>query len=476
MDPLRRLFTRRRFLQALGLGAGGLALRGMMPAWAANGVPNDDGSPFLVICSFNGGWDQLLALDPRDTTLYTSGSIVPATQQLADGLGDEGLSAFMGLHPSGFVQPAGSPITLGAAARSLEPFAQELCLVRGINMGTLTHDVGRRYFLTGRFPQGLAANGSSLPTAVVQEVGGMVGASNLPPIPNLAVGTESYNAGLDTYATGLQVSSSLDLRGVLYAFDPLLEEGTVPLLDTYFEAATCGDELYDGGGQVTAFKDSRLAAKVLGGGTLEGYFDFSQQNDLEGMEELYGAFGLANLSQQQFQKAKTTPIEQAMIAAQAITKGVSQAVSVTLAQGIDHHDEDYGSDHYPALYQGFDALARLIGFLQAQGVWDRTTLLVTSEFARTPTLNPRGGRDHHLSSSCLLAGQGIEGNQVIGKTDDATYVYQPIDPATGQEDDQGVSIRPPDIHATLLDALGMPYDHLSNQSPVLIDAIRGEAG
>jgi len=37
---------------------------------------------------------------------------------------------------------------------------------------------------------------------------------------------------------------------------------------------------------------------------------------------------------------------------------------------------------------------------------DHTTLFAFSEFARTPMFNQFGGRDHHLTSSCLLAGAG----------------------------------------------------------------------
>ena len=85
-------------------------------------------------------------------------------------------------------------------------------------MGTLTHDVGLRYNITGKFPRGLSANGSALPTWFVDQLGHVIGPDALPPIPNLVVGPETYNEGLNAYASGLQVSSSDDLRGVLHRF------------------------------------------------------------------------------------------------------------------------------------------------------------------------------------------------------------------------------------------------------------------
>ena len=104
--------------------------------------------------------------------------------------------------------------------------------------------------------------------------------------------------------------------------------------------------------------------------------------------------------------------------------------------------------------------------------WDRTTLLCFSEFARSPKINAQGGRDHHLASACLVAGNGIKGNSVVGATKDSNYDVRPINLETGAPDDEmGTIIRPSDVHATLLSAAGLPYDHISNQSPKLIKAM-----
>jgi uncharacterized protein (DUF1501 family) len=40
------------------------------------------------------------------------------------------------------------------------------------------------------------------------------------------------------------------------------------------------------------------------------------------------------------------------------------------------------------------------------------------EFGRTPTINPRGGRDHYPRAfNAVVAGGGLRGGQVIGETD-----------------------------------------------------------
>ena len=97
--------------------------------------------------------------------------------------------------------------------------------------------------------------------------------------------------------------------------------------------------------------------------------------------------------------------------------------------------------------------------------------MVSSDFAREPKINARGGRDHHLASCCLLAGMNIQGGQVVGRTTDDTYQSMAVDPVSGGVSEGGVIIRPTDIHATVMEALGLPWDHLANQDPVLLQAL-----
>lgn len=63
-------------------------------------------------------------------------------------------------------------------------------------------------------------------------------------------------------------------------------------------------------------------------------------------------------------------------------------------------------------------LAGLIRDLEERGMLERTLVVVMGEFGRTPRVNPRGGRDHYPRAfSAALAGCGVRGGQVLGKTD-----------------------------------------------------------
>ncbi len=95
------------------------------------------------------------------------------------------------------------------------------------------------------------------------------------------------------------------------------------------------------------------------------------------------------------------------------------------------------------------AIAALIDDLKAEGLFDETLLVLTTEFGRTPRINENGGRDHHsLCFSGMLAGAGIAGGQSFGKSDDKGYA--------AKED----LVEQKDFNATIAKACGMPIDEV----------------
>src|SRR5262245_29937190 len=62
--------------------------------------------------------------------------------------------------------------------------------------------------------------------------------------------------------------------------------------------------------------------------------------------------------------------------------------------------------------------AALIADLKQRGMLDNTLIVWMGEFGRTPRINPNSGRDHYPRAfNAVLAGGGVKGGQVIGKTD-----------------------------------------------------------
>ena len=121
--------------------------------------------------------------------------------------------------------------------------------------------------------------------------------------------------------------------------------------------------------------------------------------------------------------------------------------------GWDNHQEIFKSVGKLALEvdQGLDAL---INDLADRGLLERNLVVCMGEFGRTPKVNPRAGRDHWPNTfSLLLAGAGVRGGRIIGKTT-----------ADGMEVDQEpISVE--DLFQTMCHAIGLnPADELTSPS------------
>lgn len=464
--------SRRSFLEVLGLATGGLVLRQtpLGGAFAQTAEPH-----FMLMVYFNGGWDQLLSLDPRNATLAQyqrvggrapTSAIEPAYAQTA--AETPAVDAVMTATGGTGVQARGN-LTFGPAVpASMLAHSADLCIVRGMNMDTLTHEVGRRYLLTGKFPRGLAASGSSLATVVTAQTG------SKGDIPNIAIDTEAYNEGLAASASAIRVGSYRDMLTVMQAQNgttlPAASENAVRTFEDSDD--TCEQHGYDVGGLVEAFKDGRTMARQLVQPAKSALFNFTVP-PTAGLTELYSAFSLNTTAD------LTSMRGRAALAGQAMVNGVSNVVAVSLANGLDDHF-DLFSQQAVSQTAGWDALGRLIAYLKTKQVpgttknyWQCTSMLVFSEFSRTPLINTRDGRDHHLVSSCLMAGPGIKGNTVFGASSNQGMGVQKWNFTSGAMDaGAGKIIRPVDVHATLLDSMGLSYSHLSNNSPALIRAIQ----
>jgi len=452
-------------LQGLGLAGSALLRRDLLKSLAFAAPIDPVKAPFLVVATFPGGWDQMLALDPRDLSKTTIDSPAQPSYDLCAPTDPEVQKFLDATKGTGVLQPPGSKLTFGPGIGRMAEHWPDLCLIRSLDMGTLTHEVGRRFLLTGKFPRGLQASGSSLSTSWAAQCG------DISPIPNLVVGGEAYNEGLAPFASGLRINATKDLLTVLTGQGAALPAATESAITDYLWKNRCNDQLLDGDGLAHNFLLARNKSLQLASGKLGVPFQFTTTAPPE-IQKLYELF---HINVQKLGTELAGPRGQVMLAGQALAKGISQAVSINVSPSIDHHDDDWELRHARDLREGFNALADLIDFLKATpdkaglSLWSRTTLLVCSDFARTPKVNARGGRDHHLASSCLLAGKGIKGNTVIGATDSALGM-QGLDPATGQVDPNQDAARPPDVHATLLQAAGLDFSHISNQNPRLITA------
>lgn len=436
--------SRRGFLLgALGAAGGLAAAGGLGPLMRlAKAAPGAGGDRYFVFCYFSGGWDILLGLDPRDPAQFHSGNIkntliYPGYEllEVTDGQLVE--------TPSG--------ITFGPAIGDLAAHADKLSVVRGMSMDTLTHEAGRRRFLTGKAPSGLQARGSSAATWLAAGLGGG------DPIPQLAVRVESYNADQPNFASALKVSTVSDLVRALSPSDPSLSGLERQQIDELLKnTAACAHA------QKSSFwqgsEEARGRAAEMVAQQLDSLFDF-MANTPE-MIALRDHYGIDNANQ-----AQSSSQAQAALAAQAIKGGVSRCVSIQVASGLDTHYDEWTDNQPNFQMEGFASVSRLIEDLATSEYYgsgeswlDHTTIVGFSEFSRTAMLNASGGRDHSLTGACFVAGAGIQGGQVIGRSSDIGMTPTPTNLATGQWDLGGEIVRPEHIIQALMHDVGFTED------------------
>lgn len=157
-------------------------------------------------------------------------------------------------------------------------------------------------------------------------------------------------------------------------------------------------------------------------------FDITQEP--EAMHELYG----------------TTNFGQGCLLARRLIENKVRYVEVSRG-GWDTHDNNF--EAVANNCADIDkALSGLLLDLEMRGLLKETMVVLTSEFGRTPKINPRDGRDHWpYGFTAFLAGGGIKGGTVYGKMD-----------KVGRNPAEGKFIDPASLNATIAHAMGLPLN------------------
>lgn len=445
--------NRRAFLRTLGLGTGAFMLGSLAAPRLARAANN---SRSFVFCYFRGGWDTLLSLDPRDPNIFTDARKGETKIELGyDRLGNN--------YPDTIQQPAGSNIEFGPAMGGIMQHYDKMCVVRGMTMETVSHEVGRMYFITGKPPRGTQPAGSSLGTRIVAQQGDHTA------LPNLVSRVDSYNENLPTYASGLTVSSVGDLVSTLTHGRSAPNANIRAKIDSYrAKKHLCDPSELDRRGLLGLIQSSQTKARELVESGLSAKFQFLSQTDAE-MMQLSARYGI--------QQTLTTPQAQAAMAYQALKYGMAQTVTIELTGNLDTHDTTWATDQPDEQSAGFTALGTLVSDLASTDdpvrggkLLDHTTILAFSEFGRTAMLNGREGRDHSLTSSCLLMGAGVPHNKVVGASSDVGMVPRAVDAMSGAAVDAGGTfITPTLVAASIMESAGYDTDDLrTNGLPCLM--------
>jgi hypothetical protein len=193
--------------------------------------------------------------------------------------------------------------------------------------------------------------------------------------------------------------------------------------------------------QQTRTSDPQLAARIKTYETAFGMqrempevLDLSKETDAT--LKLYG-----------LERGQTTGFGwQCLVARRLAERGVRfiELIDVGASKNWDAHGDM--KTHEPLARNIDKPIAGLLKDLKSRGMFEDTLVVWTTEFGRTPAAEGDYGRGHHCNAySSWLAGAGVRGGMVYGKTDDYGMKVA----------ENEVHVH--DFHATILQLLG--FDH-----------------
>ena len=451
-EEFRRIQSRRKFFQECAGGIGIAALASLMQQEGrAAGVEVNPLAPKkphfpakaknVIFMFMEGGPSQLDLFDPKPELQKWSGKPLPAEMTKNLRLAFTKPNAAVLASPRTFTKYGESGIEFSDYIPHIGSCADDLCLVRSMYTDAFNHHPGQLLLFGGSIQvgrptmgawvlYGLGSESQSLPGFVVLSSG--VGTSG---------GTSNWSSGfLPSTYQGVVFRSSGD--PVLYLSNPPgitseMQRGSLDVLKDLNQ-----DHYADTGDVEIASRISSYELAFRMQSAAPELLDFSKESP-----ETLAMYGIDDGPSKQFGT-------NCLLARRMVERGV-RFVMLTHASWDDHTDLNR------KLKKSCDIAdkptAALIKDLKQRGLLENTIVVWGGEFGRTPMVeirDPRdvnnAGRDHHpLAYSLFLAGGGIKGGQVIGKTDDLCMnVVQD-------------KVHVHDLQATLLHCLGLDHTRLT---------------
>ena len=414
-------FSRRGFF---ALSTGGLLLPRRLVA-----SPGKSERKFLfVFCP--GGWDPTMVF-------------APIFNETTDHMPEDELAQVGDLQFT-------TSVTRPSVQTFFEQWGSQTCLVNGLQVPSVAHDVCKMLSMTG------SARGASDDWASL--IGGLATSPYV--LPNLHVAGPIYpleyadatvRVGLAGQLPGLVDGGALSLGDVTVAIPgadrDALEEAFVRARLDQWAAST----------------SSNMASRVAAAEQLA----------------MVRSAKLVGVSDDLMVEDATDLYSMARVVISAFSKGLSRSGVTAYGSGGNgkwdtHSTNDEIQD---TLFETlFDALNQIMADLastpgdSAETLLEETTVVVLSEMGRTPELNTSAGKDHWTWTSAMLIGSGVAGGRMVGKWKE-DLSGEPVDLTSGEASASGVTLLPGHIGATLLALADIdPAEHVD---PAAGDVIWG---
>jgi hypothetical protein len=455
MEPEQflRIQSRRKFFRECAGGIGTVALAQLLAGEGrAAGVPEQNPlaprkphfapkAKNVIFMFMEGGPSQIDLFDPKPELRKWHGKPLPAEMTKDLRLAFTKPNAAVLASPRTFKPHGQSGIEFSDFIPHIGSCADDLCLVRSMYTDAFNHHPGQLLLFGGSIQVGRPTMGAWVLYGLGSE------SQNLPGFVVLSSGVGT-SGGSSNWSSGFLPST---YQGVVLrsAGDPVLYLSNPPGITREMQRAGL-DTLKDLNEEHYAETgDREIAARIssyelafrmqMAGPEL---LDFSKESP-----ETLAMYGVNDPTSKQF-------ATNCLLARRMVERGVRFVM-------LNHASWDDHTELNRKLKKNCDIAdkptAALIQDLKQRGMLKDTLVVWAGEFGRTPMVeirNPRdaenGGRDHHpLAYSLFLAGGGIKGGTVIGKTDELCMNVT--------EDKVHVH----DLQATLLHCLGLEHTQLT---------------
>lgn len=444
--------ARRQFLQTSGMGLGATVLGALLPQNAAARETALTGKPpaakRVIFLFMAGAPSQIDLFDYKPDLQKQFKKPLPPSVSMGQRVTamTRGKTQLIAPTKYKFEQQGDSGIWMCELFPHLSKVSDDLCIVNSLNTNAINHDPAKTFLCTGSEIPGRASMGAWI-----------------------SYGLGSMNRDLPEYVILTSAYWTGGTRNVQGLYSRLWGSGPLPSKHQGVQFQTSGDPvLFLSNPQGVDTSVRRRMLETVGELNRSHFRQVGDPEIETTIAQQEMAFRM-QASVPELTDVSNEPQNILDLYGPEVTKSGSFARNCLLARRMIERDVRFiqifhrGWDHHSILPkqlpgQCFDVdqpSAALIQDLKQRGLLDDTLIVFAGEFGRTAygqgTLERDNyGRDHHPRCfSGWLAGGGIRGGMMYGKTDDFSYNIV----------DESVAVR--DLHATMLHQLGIDHERLT---------------
>ena len=398
IKPSKKPISRREALQLLGQTSLAVPILSGVTALYPRTATAQSGAPHRFLQIFlNGGWDSIMSTDPvlDGTAKAASGNFAPQYYQSNHG-------SFVGASTT--VVGKSNLIVGAGMTPASNAFAQiPTAFVNGMFVEVTAHELAVNYLYSGKLSLSRSREFPAFIATAANKTGGfpahIILGGQMPLGDTRTTNPPLQSLDSDVFVKMLAGPHSSEYtQGTINAGHSLIAKLNASYqkrLSSNAKASLASWNASEAGLSSLYAKrfDQKLAI------TTQMHTDFATGNDASSVGS---KLAMAYLS---------------------LREGVSSYITVNFS-GFDTH-MNHVTTHKPAMVEVATRLSTLVNYLTTTNdpsdatkkLAETTTILVYSEFNRTPHFNGAGGTDHWQTGSAIVMGKGVRDNTVIGSTD-----------------------------------------------------------